>query len=278
MDAPQVAARALRSRIVSREAVERLAARRAREPLRATSQQRAVAAEAGAERRQPPPAVGRGVGERGGEHEVDERRWTGCRTRAASPRCSEGIGVEFELRSSASSTSRPPACRIHAAMSALCEPVALSTVPSTRCACSAASFGTSRVRMLRSMPSRCSNISALRSPARSASVLSVPGDRGAPPRAAAREHRRAGAVAEQAGADQHAGVVVEVHRGAADLDADRQHVPARPRPAARGRAAGSARRPRSPGRRGRRPGRRRAGRAARRRSRKGPGTGSRCRC
>ena len=39
-----------------------------------------------------------------------------------------------------------------------------------------------------------------------------------------REHGRAGAVAEQAGADQHARVVVQVHRRAAHLDADRQHV------------------------------------------------------
>jgi hypothetical protein len=33
-----------------------------------------------------------------------------------------------------------------------------------------------------------------------------------PRRRLAREHRGAGAVAEQAGADQHAGIVVEVHR------------------------------------------------------------------
>ena len=44
----------------------------------------------------------------------------------------------------------------------------------------------------------------------------------------ARQHGRARAVAEQAGADQHAGVVVEIHRGAAHLDADREHVPAAP--------------------------------------------------
>ena len=43
-------------------------------------------------------------------------------------------------------------------------------------------------------------------------------------RGSRREHGGAGAVAEQAGADQHAGVVVEVHRRAAHLDADRQHV------------------------------------------------------
>src|SRR5205085_11980170 len=36
------------------------------------AQQRAVAAEAGTERRQPPPAAGRVVGERGDQNEVDE--------------------------------------------------------------------------------------------------------------------------------------------------------------------------------------------------------------
>ena len=40
----------------------------------------------------------------------------------------------------------------------------------------------------------------------------------------ARQHRRTGTVAKQAGADQHAGVVVKVHGRAADLDADRQHM------------------------------------------------------
>ena len=39
-----------------------------------------------------------------------------------------------------------------------------------------------------------------------------------------REHGCAGAVAEQAGADQNAGIVVEIHRCAAHLDADREHV------------------------------------------------------
>jgi hypothetical protein len=38
-------------------------------------------------------------------------------------------------------------------------------------------------------------------------------------------HGRTRAVAEQAGADQHAGIVVEIERGRADLDADRQRVP-----------------------------------------------------
>jgi hypothetical protein len=94
----------------------------------------------------------------------------------------------------------------------------------------------------------------------------------------AREDRGAGAVAEQARADQHAGVVVEVHRGAADLDADREHVRRGAERSRRGRAAGWAARQRSPGRRGRTPARRRAGRAARRRSPKAPGRGSRCRC
>ena len=46
-------------------------------------------------------------------------------------------------------------------MSSPCRPARSSTVSSTRCAYSAASFGTSRVRMLRSMPPCCSNISAL---------------------------------------------------------------------------------------------------------------------
>ncbi len=114
-------------------------------------------------------------------------------------------------------------------MSALCRPLRSSTVPSTRCACSAASFGTSRVRMLRSMPSRCSNISALRCGRFDQRRAVVPRDAPRAVERRARQHRRAGAVAEQAGADQHAGVVVEVHRGAADLDADRQHVLGRAR-------------------------------------------------
>ena len=79
------------------------------------------------------------------------------------------------------------------------------------------------------MPSRCSNISALRSRGLDQRGGVDPFDAPLRARASLRQHRRAGAVAEQAGADQDAGVVVEVHRGAADLDADRQHVRARRR-------------------------------------------------
>jgi len=41
-----------------------------------------------------------------------------------------------------------------------------------------------------------------------------------------RQHRGARAIAEQARADQHAGIVVEIHRGAAHFDADGEHVTA----------------------------------------------------
>ena len=240
VDAAQVAARRAappdrrrEARRASRAATTRATHRsqRAGRTRQSTREQRAVAAEAGAERRQPPPAAGRVVGERRLEHEVDER----ARQVAVLAQHRRAVAKRRAARArsaarSASSTSRPPACRIQAAMSPRSGSARSSTVASTRWAYSAASVGTSRVRMLRSMPSRCSNISALRCGRLDQRGAVLPFDAPARRRQRlARQHRGAGAVAEQAGADQHARVVVEVHRGAADLDADRQHVLGRAR-------------------------------------------------
>ena len=141
IDAPQVAARALRARIVAGRRSSVSAARGAGIVRRAASsrdvavtrpQQRAVAAEAGAERGQPPPAAGRVVGERRLEHEVDE----GARQVAVLAQhrraVAERVAVELEAFSSASSTSRPPACMIQAAMSRACRPARRAPSSSTR--------------------------------------------------------------------------------------------------------------------------------------------------
>src|SRR5512139_3221116 len=64
---------------------------------------------------------------------------------------------------SASSTSRPPACQIQAAISVRSIPARPSTSSRTRSACDAASLGTGRVRTLRSIPLRCSKRRASRS-------------------------------------------------------------------------------------------------------------------
>ena len=57
----------------------------------------------------------------------------------------------------------------------------------------------------------------------------APGDR--------RGHGRGGAIAEEACADEHARVVVDIKRCAAHLDADRKHAPAALRPEQRVRRA-----------------------------------------
>ena len=90
-------------------------------------------------------------------------------------------------------------------------------------ACRAATPGTARDRTLRSSPPH----SSMRRPSRSpASTVEKAPVHSMLARAArlAREHRGAGAVAEDARAHQHAGIVVDVERGAAHLDAHRQHV------------------------------------------------------
>ena len=108
-------------------------------------QQRAVAAEPGAERRQPPPAAGRVVGERRLRARSRRTRSTGCRTRAASPRCSETPAV-VELEALLEREQHVAAAGMHdpGGDVARHEAGRTSTVSSTRSAYSAASAGTSR--------------------------------------------------------------------------------------------------------------------------------------
>ena len=74
------------------------------------------------------------------------------------------------------------------------------------------------------MPRRRSKRSSSRSPTFDATCPPISiRSRRRPGVGSARQHGRSRAVSEQARADQHAGIVIQIHRRAADLDADRQH-------------------------------------------------------
>ena len=235
--------------------------------LMRTFRQRAVAAEAGAERRHPPPAAALALGERRGEHEEHERAAQVAEAReqlgaAARVALFQPGRAAQALEHRAAAGVPDPGADVAALRGSCCS----SPCASTRLACSPASAGTSRDRMLRSRPCRLS----MRSLSRAAGSLcdTAPSHSHAAfvLRGTARSHDGGGAIAKEARAHQHAGIVVDVERGAAHLDADRQHVLARARAAARRRCAGWAARRRSPGRRGRARARRAATRGARRRS------------
>ena len=283
VDAAQVAARALRARIVGREVVERLGLEDARQhgsgSTHCDAQQRAVAAEAGAERRQPPPAGGRVVGERGLEHEVDE----GARQVAVLAQhrraVAERVGVELEAALEGEQ---------HVAAAGMQDPGGdvAAVQAAARRAPSPARDARSRRRASAPRASGC--CAACRPSARTSAPCAAPA-RAARRRPAIRPRRRAGparrdSTAAPAPSPNRQALIstpgslsryIAALLTSTQTDSTCVAAPAR---AASGRAAGSAAPRRSPGRRGRTPARRRAGRAARRRSPRGRGRGSRCRC
>ena len=284
IDAAQVAARALRRRVVGREVVERLRLEtRAACVVSSHLQQRAVAAEAGAERRQPPPAAGRIVGQRGLEHEVDERAREVAvlaqHRRAVAERPSASSS---KRRSSASSTSRPPACMIQAAMSPRRQAGALRAPSRARAARSRRPAPAPRASGCCAACRRAARTSAPCAARGSISEARVDPFDAPRPRAVAGSRESTAAPAPSPNRQALISTPGSLSRYIAALLTSTQ-IDSTCAAGARGeqRSAelqvGQARR-RSPGRRGRRPARRRAGRAARRRSPPSPGRDSRCRC